>query len=253
MNTNLDGKVCLITGGAGSIGLATARLFTSEGARVMLADLHADALVAAVAALPAGQAAYAVTDVTQPDQVEALVAATVARFGPLDVLFSNAGDIGAVGPIENYSLDAFMAVLDVHVKGAFLCAKYTVPKMNDGGSIVITSSIAGLRGGSGAYGYGVAKHAQVGLMRSLAKQLAPRRIRVNTIHPGPVDNAFQLEVERRIGEITKRDMTAAFNASIPLGRHARADEIAQSVLYLASDASSFTTGTTLLVEGGMSA
>jgi len=248
----LKDKVCLITGGAGSIGLATARLFAGEGARVMISDLQEAALQAAVAELPAERTGYVVADVTQPDQVAAAVDATVTRFGKLDVLFSNAGNIGAIGPIDDYPLDSFMEVLDVHVKGAFLCAKYAVPKMNDGGSIIITSSIVGVRGAPGAYGYSVAKHAQVGLMRSLAKGLAPRRIRVNTIHPGPVDNAFQLEVERRLGEITKRDMTAALNASIPLGRHARADEIAQSVLYLASDASSFTTGTTLLVEGGMS-
>jgi NAD(P)-dependent dehydrogenase (short-subunit alcohol dehydrogenase family) len=97
-----------------------------------------------------------------------------------------------------------------------------------------------------------AKHAQVGLMRALAKQVAPRRIRVNTIHPGPVDNAFQLEVERRLSAVIKRDATEFLNTQIPLGRHAQAAEIAQSVLYLASDASSFTTGTTLMVDGGMS-
>jgi NAD(P)-dependent dehydrogenase (short-subunit alcohol dehydrogenase family) len=246
----LEGKVCLITGGAGSIGFATARLFSEEGARVMLADLHAPALQRSVAELPAERAGFAVCDVTDPDQVEAAVTATVARFGKLDVLFSNAGNLGAIGPIEDYPLESFMAVLDVHVKGAFLACKYGVRHMNDGGSIVITSSIVGKRGSPGSYGYSVAKHAQVGLMRSLAKALAPRGIRVNTIHPGPIDNEFQLEVERRLTTIMKRDATAVLNASIPLGRHGRADEVARSVLYLASDASSFTTGTTLMVDGG---
>ena len=246
----LEGKICLITGGAGSIGLATARLFVEEGARVMIADLHESALAAAAADMPAEDAAWIVCDVTVPEAVEAAVAATVARFGKLDVLFSNAGTIGAMAPIEDYPLDAFMDVLDVHVKGAFLACKYGVREMNDGGSIVITSSIVGKRGSPGAYAYSTAKHAQVGLMRSLAKALAPRAIRVNTIHPGPIDNDFQLEVERRLTAILKRDATAMLNATIPLGRHGRADEVARSVLYLASDASSFTTGTTLMVDGG---
>jgi NAD(P)-dependent dehydrogenase (short-subunit alcohol dehydrogenase family) len=246
----LEAKVGLITGGAGSIGRATARLFAAEGARVMLADIDAAALEIALAELPPESAASVVCDVTQPAQVEAMVAATIARFGRLDVLFSNAGNIGAIGPIEDYPLDSFAAVLDVHVMGAFLACKYAVPHLSAGASIVITSSIVGKRGSPGAYGYSVAKHAQVGLMRSLAKALAPRAIRVNTIHPGPVDNEFQLEVERRLSAVVKRDATAMINASIPLGRHARADEIARSVLYLASDASSFTTGTTLMVDGG---
>ncbi len=248
----LEGKTALITGGAGSIGFAAASLFVREGARVMLVDLNESDLQAAVAQLPAERAGYAVADVTQPEAVQRYVDATVARFGKIDVLFSNAGNLGAIAPIEEYPLDEFRSVLDVHVVGAFLACKYTVPHMNEGGSIIITSSIVGVRGSPGAFGYSVAKHAQVGLMRSLAKQLAPRHIRVNTIHPGPVDNAFQLEVERRLSIVLKRDATAMLNTTIPLGRHAQADEIAQSVLYLASDASSFTTGSTLMVDGGMS-
>jgi NAD(P)-dependent dehydrogenase (short-subunit alcohol dehydrogenase family) len=249
----LNGKTALITGGAGSIGFASASAFAREGARVMLVDLNESDLQAAVEKLPAGRAGYVVADVTEPDAVQRYIDATVARFGKIDVLFSNAGNIGTIAPIEDYPLDVFRSVLDVHVVGAFLACKYAVPQMNDGGSIVITSSIVGVRGSPGAFGYSVAKHAQVGLMRSLAKALAPRRIRVNTIHPGPVDNAFQLEVERRLSIVLKKDATAVLNASIPLGRHAHADEIARSVLYLASDASSFTTGTTLIVDGGSSA
>jgi NAD(P)-dependent dehydrogenase (short-subunit alcohol dehydrogenase family) len=249
----LSGKTALITGGAGSIGFASATALAGEGARVMLIDLSEDDLQAATAKLPADRAGYVVADVTQPQAVQRYVDATVARFGKIDVLFSNAGNIGTIAPIEDYPLEVFQSVLDVHVVGAFLACKYAVPQMNDGGSIIITSSIVGVRGSPGAFGYSVAKHAQVGLMRSLAKALAPRRIRVNTIHPGPVDNAFQLEVERRLSIVLKKDATAMLNASIPLGRHARAEEIAQSVLFLASDASSFTTGTTMVIDGGSSA
>jgi NAD(P)-dependent dehydrogenase (short-subunit alcohol dehydrogenase family) len=139
------------------------------------------------------------------------------------------------------------------VKGAFLLCQAAVPRMNDGGSIVIMSSVAGVRGDPGVYGYITAKHAQVGLMRCLAKELAPRRIRVNTLHPGPVSNAFQGAVEADLGGIIGRDGTEFFNGIIPLGRHAGPEEIARSALYLASDQSSFTTGSTLMVDGGMSA
>jgi NAD(P)-dependent dehydrogenase (short-subunit alcohol dehydrogenase family) len=247
----LEGKTCIVTGGAGSIGLATARLFLAEGARVMLADHAEDALKAALHGLDPKSSAMVVTDVTRGDSVRGCVDATVSRFGKIDVLFSNAGNFGAVAPIESYPEDIFDAVYAVHVKGALLMAKYATPQMNDGGSLIITSSIAGTRGDPGVYAYIAAKHAQVGLMRCLAKELAPRRIRVNTIHPGPVDNSFQAAVENRLGQIIGRDATRFFNEMIPLGRHGSPDEIARSVLYLASDQSSFTTGAMLMVDGGM--
>jgi NAD(P)-dependent dehydrogenase (short-subunit alcohol dehydrogenase family) len=124
--------------------------------------------------------------------------------------------------------------------------------MRDGGSIVITSSVAGTRGDPGVHAYITAKHAQVGLMRCLAKELAPRRIRVNSIHPGPIDNGFQLAVENDLGNAIGVDGTDFFNKLIPMGRHATPDEIAKSVLYLASDQASFVTGAMLMVDGGMS-
>jgi NAD(P)-dependent dehydrogenase (short-subunit alcohol dehydrogenase family) len=247
----LEGKTCIVTGGAGSIGLATARLFLAEGARVMLADLVEGALKAALHGLDPTRIAVVATDVTNGDSVRRCVEATVSRWGKIDVLFSNAGNFGAVAPIESYPEDVFDAVYAVHVKGALLMAKYAVPQMSEGGSIVITSSIAGTRGDPGVYAYITAKHAQIGLMRCLAKELAPRRIRVNTIHPGPVDNSFQAAVEDQVGKIIGRDATRFFNEMIPLGRHGSPDEIARSVLYLASDQSSFTTGTMLMVDGGM--
>lgn len=249
----LDGKVAVITGGAGSIGAATARLFLAEGARVMLADLRAEELDRAKIELGCGDLATQPTDVTQPEAVRTLVAATVARWGRIDILFSNAGNFGTVAPIASYPEDAFDKVYAVHVKGAFLLCRYAVPQMKDGGSIVITSSVAGTRGDPGVYGYITAKHAQVGLMRCLAKELAPRRIRVNTVHPGPIDNGFQRAVEADLGRIIERDGAAFFDEIIPLGRHGRPDEIARSVLFLASDDSSFTTGSLLMVDGGMSA
>lgn len=152
-----------------------------------------------------------------------------------------------------YPEDVFDAVIAVHVKGAFLTAKHALPRMNDGGSIIITSSIVGIKGDPGVCAYITAKHAQVGLMRVLAKEAAVRNIRFNTVHPGPVDNAFQLNVERNLSPVLGRDATAFFNEIIPLRRHVRAEEVARSVLFLASDASSFTTGILLMVDGGLSA
>ncbi|WP_075289478.1 SDR family NAD(P)-dependent oxidoreductase [Pararhizobium arenae] len=248
----LAGKVCVITGGAGSLGLAAARMFIEEGARVVLVDLSLATLEEASRGLPGEQVILVAADVSSAEETERYVRLAVERFGAIDVLFSNAGNFGAVAPIANYPLDIFDAVQAVHVRGAFLAAKYAVPHMRDGGSIVITSSVAATRGDAGVYAYITAKHAQVGLMRCLAKELAPRRIRVNTVHPGPIDNGFQLAVEQGLGEAIGADGTEFFNQLIPLGRHGKPEEIARSVLYLASDQSSFVTGTTLMVDGGMS-
>jgi NAD(P)-dependent dehydrogenase (short-subunit alcohol dehydrogenase family) len=249
----LTGKVCIITGGAGSVGSATARLFLAEGARLMLVDRSAEDLGRVAAALDHPHVATFAADVTRAEQVAGYVAATVKRFGAIDVMFSNAGNFGTVAPIAEYPEDVFDAVYAVHVRGAFLAAKYAVPQMKDGGSIVITSSVAAVRGDPGVYAYITAKHAQVGLMRCLAKELAPRGIRVNTIHPGPIDNAFQLNVEKGLTQAIGRDGTEFFNDIIPMHRHGTADEIARSVLFLASDQSSFTTGAMLMSDGGMSA
>lgn len=257
MSKQMQGKVCVITGGAGSIGVAAAELLIREGAKVMLVDLSEAALQKAAASIGGGPAAdrlaCTTADITKSDQVKNAIAGTVDRWGKIDVLFSNAGNFGVVAPVPDYPEDVFDAVLAVHVKGAFLCAKHALPHMNDGGSIIITSSIVGVKGDPGVCAYITAKHAQVGLMRVLAKETAARNIRVNTIHPGPVDNEFQLHVEQNLSKALGRDATAFFNDIIPLKRHVRADEVARSVLYLASDASSFTTGSLLMVDGGLSA
>jgi NAD(P)-dependent dehydrogenase (short-subunit alcohol dehydrogenase family) len=253
MAMQMQDKVCVITGGAGSIGIASAKLLHAEGAKVMLIDLDEDALKKAAAAIGNDRVAWAKADVTKSNEVKAVMAGAVDRFGTIDVLFSNAGNFGTVAPVTDYPEDVFDAVLAVHVKGTFLAAKHALPRMNDGGSIIITSSIVGVKGDPGASAYITAKHAQVGLMRVLAKEVAPRNIRVNTIHPGPVDNAFQLNVEKHLSGPLGRDATAFFDEVIPLKRHVRAEEVARSVLYLASDASSFTTGSLLMVDGGLSA
>jgi len=248
----LENKVCVITGGAGSIGLASARLFLREGARVMLVDLNEADLERAARELDSSSADWVVADVGDAAATRAYIERAVDRFGPIDVLFSNAGNQGPVVPVTEYPEDAFDAQIRVHVRGAFLACKYGLPRMRDGGSLIITSSVVGAMGAPGVVAYVTAKHAQVGLMRSVAKEAARRRIRVNTLHPGPVDNAFQAQIEANIGKMAGGiDATKMLNDAIPLHRHAEPDEIARSALYLACDLSSFVTGSTLMVDGGM--
>jgi NAD(P)-dependent dehydrogenase (short-subunit alcohol dehydrogenase family) len=250
----LEDKVCVITGGSGSIGLASAKAFVAQGAKVVLVDLSPDALAHAAASLPADKVLTVAADVGDVDQTQAYVEAAVQRWGRIDVLFCNAGNPGAIGGIENYPDEGLDVVYRVHVRGAFLGCKYALPHMGKGGSIIINSSVAGLGGSPGVYAYCTAKHAQIGLMRSMAKELAPRGIRVNSIHPGPVDNAFQTHIEDTFSPlIGGADATALMNSLIPMGRHGKAEEIAQSVLYLASEMSSFTTGSMLVVDGGFTA
>ncbi|HMR70949.1 MAG TPA: SDR family oxidoreductase [Rubrivivax sp.] len=247
----LQDRHALITGAAGSIGLAVARLLCAEGARVTLADLPGPALRAASASLPDGRARTTTLDVTRAAEWTHATTEAVADFGPIDVLFSNAGNSGVIAPVVDYPEDVFDSVIAVHVRGAFLACKHGLPAMRDGGSLIICSSVAGMRGDPGASAYITAKHAQIGLMRSVSKEAAARRIRVNTVHPGPVDNGFQRNLEHRLSGVLGRDAATFFDELIPLGRHAQPEEIARSVLYLASDDSSFTTGSTLMVDGGM--
>jgi NAD(P)-dependent dehydrogenase (short-subunit alcohol dehydrogenase family) len=243
--TTLAGKTALITGAESGIGLATARLFAAAGARVHLVGLDATGLRTAAAELHGGWTAADVTDA-------AAVRAAVDDAGLLDIVVSNAGISGPIAALTVYPAADFRRVLEVHVVGAFLVLKHALPRMRDGGSVIINSSVVGLTADPGIAGYAAAKHAQVGLMRVAAKECAPRRIRVNTVHPGPTDTAFQRTVEQAATGTGAAAAAALFDAKIPLGRHATTDEIARTMLFLASDESSFITGATIAVDGGMS-
>jgi NAD(P)-dependent dehydrogenase (short-subunit alcohol dehydrogenase family) len=247
----LDGKVAFVTGGAGSIGASSARAMVAEGARVVIADLDEVALRAVADEL--GDACeWIVCDVTDSDAVAAGVGLAVSSFGGLDIAFANAGIAGDNAPIASHSTEAFRRVLDVNVVGPFLVLKHALGAIRDGGSLIITSSVVGLTAAPGIAGYATSKHAVVGLMRVAAKEGAERGIRCNTIHPGPVDNAFQDAVERDATGAPTDEANKIFDSMIPLGRHARAEEIAAAVVYLASDESAFVTGTTFALDGGMS-
>lgn len=250
----LDDKVCAITGGAGSVGVATARRFLSEGAKVMLVDLDAERLARSAESLEGGAervATYA-GDVSASETVRGFLDATIARFGAIDVLFSNAGNPGHNAPLVDYPEEAFDRTMAIHARGAFLACKYGLARMRQGGSIVITSSVAGVRGGVGTnMSYVAAKHAQIGIMRTATKPAAARGIRVNCINPGPVDNAFQTGIENEMSAILGYSVTDQLNQTVPLKRHAHPDEIATTVLFLASSMSSYVTGTVLMVDGGL--
>jgi len=233
----LEGRVALITGGSGALGRATARLFLKEGARVVLADQDTDALRTAVSGLDDVNVSTVVGDATREDDVATGMDTVVERHGRLDVIVVDAGTPALAAPITEFDVEDFDRTLAVHVRGAFLACKHGLRVLTDGGSIVIVSGVAGLRAEPGVSAYTAAAHAQVGLMRSVAKEAAARRIRVNSIHPGPGAGDLQSGVE---------------DPGIPLGRRARPEEIARSVLYLASDQSSFTTASTLVVDGGLS-
>jgi NAD(P)-dependent dehydrogenase (short-subunit alcohol dehydrogenase family) len=248
----LAGRAALITGGAGSIGLASARAMAGEGASVMLVDLEEPALERAAEALDTGAVAWRAADVTRSDQVEAAVRATVERFGRLDIAFANAGVAGPIAPVTEYPVEEFERVMAVNVRGSFLVAKHALAVMEPGGSLIINSSVVGLTSDRGIAGYATSKHAVVGLMRTAAKEMAPRGIRVNTIHPGPTDNDFQHAIEVEAIGASREESAHAFEQMIPLARHATPEEIGRVVVFLASEDSAFMTGATVAVDGGMS-
>ena len=251
--TVLKDKVCIVTGAAGSLGRAVASRFVEEGARVMLVDREAGPLVDAAHMLdaPAGWVATMTADVADSLATRAYVDATVAAFGGVDVLFSNAGISGPILPVTDYPEDIFDRVLAVNLKGSFLACKHALPVMRPGGSIVMTASVVGVTSDPGISAYAASKHALIGLMRTIAKETAPRGIRVNAVAPGPIDNGFQREVERGLTGVLGRDGGAFLDSFIPMHRHGRADEVAEAVLFLASARASFTTGSVLMADGGM--
>ena len=257
----LSGKVAVITGGAGGIGRAAASLFAAEGAKVVLVDLDQAALRDVAAGLPGESVAYVAADTTEPANVERFVGAAVERFGGIDVFLANAGIEGQIHPIPDYPVEVFDRVMAVNVRGVWLGLKYVIPEMTrrGGGSIVITSSTAGIRGTAGVSPYTTSKHAVIGMMRSAAIECAPLGIRVNTVNPAPTETRMMRSLERMRADLaadgptTPEAMKAISAARIPLARYGEPDEVARLMLFLASDESSFCTGGVYMVDGGISA
>jgi len=250
----LDGKVCIVTGAAGGIGCAAARLFVKEGARVLLVDREAGRLAPLVSELGDDACSFA-ADVSLVEDSQRYVAAAVTRFGRLDVLFANAGVEGQLGSVVELAPEAFDQVLAVNVRGVFLGMKYAIPQIakQGGGSIVITSSIAGLIGSPGLSAYVTSKHALLGLMRSAAIEVATQRIRVNTINPGPIDNRMMRGIEGQLSPGHELDVKRGFEGQVPLARYGTNEEIARLALFLASDDASYCTGGVFVADGGFTA
>ncbi|MQY25904.1 glucose 1-dehydrogenase [Nocardia aurantia] len=234
----VDGKVALISGGARGMGAAHAELLVAEGAQVILGDVLGDEGRAVAEKLGAA-ARYVHLDVTEPEQWEAAVAEAVTSFGKLDVLVNNAGIING-GPIEKFDLGKWRKILDVNLTGTFLGIRAVVEPMTaaGGGSIVNVSSIEGLRGAPWAHGYVASKWGVRGLAKSAALELAPRKIRINSLHPGLIRTPMTEQIPDDL-------------VTIPLGRPAQPEEVATFVLFLASDESAYATGAEFIVDGGL--
>ena len=257
----LEGKVAVITGATGGIGSAAARLFAEEGARLALVDLDEMALQETVRSIGEDRASYTVADVTQPDQTQGYIDAAVNRWGGIDVMLANAGIEGSVSPIPDYPIDVFDRVMAVNVRGVWLGIKYVVPVMRQrgGGSIVITSSAAGISGTTDMSAYNTSKHAVIGLMRTAALEGAPSGIRVNTVNPAPIETRMMRSIEEMRAAtfddstITVERTKQAYAEGIPLARYGEPEEVAQLMLFLASNDSSYCTGGVYMVDGGRSA
>jgi NAD(P)-dependent dehydrogenase (short-subunit alcohol dehydrogenase family) len=258
--TRLAGKVAVITGGAGGIGRAAAQLFTAEGAKVLLVDVNQAALHDVVQAIGDTVASYTVADTTQPDQVQQFVQTAVDRYAGIDIFLANAGIEGVLQPITDYPIEVFDQVMAVNVRAVWLGLKYVIPVMRarGGGSIVITSSTAGIRGSRGLSPYTTSKHAVIGLMRAAALECAPLGIRVNTVNPAPIETRMMRALEEMrtsaaAGAATVEQIKQGFASRIPLQRYGAPEEVARVMLFLASDESSFCTGGVYMVDGGTSA
>ena len=243
-----QGKIAFITGAASGIGRATAVAFAAEGARVAILDRSADALRDAEAAVrQAGGELLAIPcDVSEPEQVEAAVARTIETFGRLDIAFNNAGVENKASPVAEIELDEWDRILDINLRGTFICMKHELAQMvrQRSGVVINTSSGAGIRGVAGGAAYAASKHAIIGLTKSAALDYAKSNIRVNAILPGNIETPM-------MDRFTGGDMQKAIDLE-PVGRLGKPEEIADAVLWMSADLGAFVTGASISVDGGWS-
>jgi NAD(P)-dependent dehydrogenase (short-subunit alcohol dehydrogenase family) len=252
MSGLLEGRVAFVTGGAQGIGRAVAERFAGEGAWVMIGDVALEAAQATAEAI-AGAAAVEL-DVRDPDSVDRAEAACRARFGPADIVVANAG-ILVLAPVLQLSVEAWRRALDVNLTGAFLtCRAFARTMVERGdGRIIVTSSLFGRRGGRENGAYSATKFGVIGLVESLAAELAAHGVLVNAVCPGQVDTAMMRDLFARRSELQGRtpdEVAGDLLARIPLGRLATIEEVADVFVYLASPLARYVTGQSLVVDGG---
>ena len=242
------GRVALVTGAASGIGQATAVAFAREGARVAILDRTADALQPTAEAVRAagGEGLVLACDIARSEQVEAAIAETVATFGRLDIAFNNAGVENVAAPVAEIALADWDRILDINLRGTFVCMKHEIAQMlrQGGGVIVNTASGAGIRGVAGGASYAASKHAVIGLTKSAALDYATANIRVNAVLPGNIATPM-------MDRFTGGDIQKAIDLE-PVGRLGRPEEIAEAVLWMSADLGAFVTGAAVSVDGGWS-
>jgi NAD(P)-dependent dehydrogenase (short-subunit alcohol dehydrogenase family) len=252
MGSRLEGKVAAITGAASGFGECAARLFIGEGCKVVLGDIQDEAGAALADELGAG-AVFVHCNVTSEDDVANMVDTAVREFGRLDIMYNNAGIVGAVGPIDSTPTDEWKATLDILLNGVFYGIKHAarVMKPQQSGSIVSMASTAGIMGGLGPHTYSAAKHAVVGLTKSAGAELCRFGIRVNAIAPAGMATAMVANVST--GDHTAIEETKKILAqnSPLLNRPGLAEDVANAALWLASDESGYTNGHTLTTDAGI--
>ncbi|RUA37893.1 MAG: oxidoreductase [Bacteroidetes bacterium] len=252
----MKNKRIVITGGSGAIGKALAKELLNKGATVLITDLKEEDLHQVEYELASDQLFTFKADVTKENEVSNYVQYAVEKMGGIDVFYNNAGIEGKVAPLDEYPLEVFDQLINVNIKGVYYGLRYVFPVMKknkDGGSIIITSSVAGLMGTPNVLPYVTSKHAVIGMMKSAALEGAPHKIRVNTVNPSPVDNRMMRSLEEGFAPGAGAEAKKGFEQSIPLKRYATNEDVAKLMLFLGSDESSFITGTVNPVDGGMTA
>ncbi|AXI10220.1 short-chain dehydrogenase [Oceanobacillus zhaokaii] len=241
----LQDKVAIITGGGGDIGRASAIRFAMEGAKVMIADISEEAGVETVKLIKrnGGEAAFIKSDMTIPIDVENLIQETIDAYGHLDILFNNAGVNSKEKKLPDISLEEWQKVMDINITGVFLGMKYAIPKMEPGSSIINTTSIAGIKGQKLVSAYSASKSSVIALTKTAATEFGRNNIRVNAIAPGIIDTNM-------VEDWKKTDKWPVLSTANALKRIGKPEEIANAVLFLASDEASFITGETLIIDGG---
>jgi NAD(P)-dependent dehydrogenase (short-subunit alcohol dehydrogenase family) len=252
----LECKVAIITGATGGIGEAAVRLFLQQGAKVMLVDRSSDKLRAARDRLASEKAvAFSLADATDEKATAAAVAATIENFGGVDILFANAGTEGRIGPFETIDVSDFEQVLRTNILGVWMAMKHCVEPMKKRGqgSMIATTSVAGLIGYPGLAAYSASKHAVCGLVKTAALELGACRIRVNAIAPGPIDNRMMGSLESQMSPENPAAVRKKVKATIAMQRYGFNEEVANLAAFLGSDESSYCTGTVFTVDGGYTA